>query len=346
MPFFEDLGARTRAAWESLRRRCGGEGLRNGMKSGVSRLNRGSGRWRAAKWTVAALAAFCILYYPIGMAAMHRIDDDPSFAPPKIKDGQSLAVATTMALLDREVNVNGWRANDPFFLPSAALDNMPNFQLGMMSALSRFGTELADQLARTRGSSQIDPDVETAMGLLKYPGDVWIFNFSTSMLPTASSESQYMGAYRALGRYNERLAAATAVFERRADNLISTLDRISSDLGSSSAQLDRRIQQGGGLIFDRTSDDVFYRVKGRLYGTYMILKALGVDFAIVIRDKELGGAWEQMLESFRTAATLDPLMVANCDPDAQLCPSHLAAQGFYLLRARTQLQEVSNILLK
>lgn len=346
MPFFEDLGARTRAAWESLRRRCGGEGLRNGMKSGVSHLNRGSGRWRAAKWTVAALAAFCILYYPIGMAATHRIDDDPNFAPPKIEDGQSLAVATTMALIDREVNVNGWRANDPFFLPSAALDNMPNFQLGMMSALSRFGTELADQLARTRGSSQIDPDVETAMGLLKYPGDVWIFNFSTSMLPTASSESQYMGAYRALGRYNERLAAATAVFERRADNLISTLDRISSDLGSSSAQLDRRIQQGGGLIFDRTSDDVFYRVKGRLYGTYMILKALGADFAIVIRDKELGGAWEQMLESFRTAATLDPLMVANCDPDAQLCPSHLAAQGFYLLRARTQLQEVSNILLK
>jgi hypothetical protein len=27
-------------------------------------------------------------------------------------------------------------------------------------------------------------------------------------------------------------------------------------------------------------------------------------------------------------------------------PSHLAAQGFYLLRARTQLREISNILLK
>lgn len=298
------------------------------------------------KWSAAVLALFCLLYYPIGMALMHRINDDPDFAPPEIVPGQSQAVAMTMALIDREVVQTGWRANDPFFLPSAALDNMPNFQVGLFSALSRFAVELSDQLGRTRGSSQVDPDVEKAVGLLKYPGDVWIFNFSTSYLPTASSESQYLGAYRALGRYNDRLAQASAVFERRADNLIVTLDRIGNDLGSASAQLDRRIQNGGGVIFDRTSDDVFYRVKGRLYGFYLILGALGKDFETVIRDKELTGAWEQMLGSFRIAATLDPVIVANCDPDAQLCPSHLASQGFYLLRARTQLQEVANILLK
>jgi hypothetical protein len=29
-----------------------------------------------------------------------------------------------------------------------------------------------------------------------------------------------------------------------------------------------------------------------------------------------------------------------------MLPSHLAAQGFYLLRARTQLKEIVNILLK
>ena len=29
-----------------------------------------------------------------------------------------------------------------------------------------------------------------------------------------------------------------------------------------------------------------------------------------------------------------------------MIPSHLAAQGFYLLRARTQLKEIGNILLK
>ena len=138
-------------------------------------------RLRSRKDLELVITSYSIHYtklydYPIGMAVMHRINDDPDFAPPEIRDGQSLAVATTMALIDREVNQTGWRANDPFFMPSAALDNMPNFQLGMFSALSRFAIELSDQLGRTRGSSQVDPDVEKAVGLLKYPGDVWVFN--------------------------------------------------------------------------------------------------------------------------------------------------------------------------
>ena len=53
-----------------------------------------------------------------------------------------------------------------------------------------------------------------------------------------------------------------------------------------------------------------------------------------------------MMESFRKAALLDPWVVINGDPDAQFQPNHLATQGFYLLRARTQLREISNILLK
>ncbi len=53
-----------------------------------------------------------------------------------------------------------------------------------------------------------------------------------------------------------------------------------------------------------------------------------------------------MLGSFRADAALDPWFVVNGAHDAQILPSHLAAQGFYLLRARTQLREVTNILLK
>jgi len=339
MPKIEDFADRVRAGFAALRGRVH-------LKDGIGRLNRGAGPWRAVKWAAAAVLAFSLLYYPIGMAVFHSIDDDPAFGPGEVAAGQSRAVAEAAALIKREVADGHWIPNDPFFFPTAALDNMPNFQTGLFAALSRFAVELSDQLGRTRGSSQVDPDLEKAVGLLKYPGNVWIFNFSTSLMPTASSESQYLAAMRALLRYNERLGAGKAVFERRADNLIATLDRIGNDMGSASALLDRRVEEGGGLIFDRTSDDVFYQTKGRLYGYYLILRELGNDFSAIIKDKELGTAWEQMLGSFRVAATLDPLIVSNCAPDAQLCPSHLAAQGFYLLRARTQLQEVANILLK
>src|SRR5919106_1606960 len=255
-------------------------------------------------------------------------------------------VALTADLIDREINTNRWVANDPFFMPGSMLDNMPNFQQGIIAGLSRFAIELADQIARTRGSSQVDPDLNNAAGLLRYPGTVWIFDLSTSLAPTASSESQYRRAMVALRDYNERLAAGNAVFETRADNLLATLDRIAADIGSSSAALHQHLAENSGFGLDFQADDVFYANKGRLYAYYLLLRELGVDYARVIQERDLVAAWAQMLESFRTAATLQPWVVVNGAPDSQLAPSHLAAQGFFLLRARTQLREISNILLK
>ncbi|MGH6919538.1 MAG: DUF2333 family protein, partial [Geminicoccaceae bacterium] len=232
-----------------------------------------------------------------------------------------------------------------FFMPGSMLDNMPAFQQGIIAGLSRFAIELADQIARTRGSSQVDPDLNTAAGLLRYPGTIWIFDLSTSLAPTASSESQYRRAMTALRDYNQRLAQGDAVFESRSDNLLETLNRIAADIGSSSAALDEHLAQSGfGLDFQ--ADDLFYAVKGRVYAYYLLLRELGVDYARVIQERDLGSAWAQMLESFRAAATLQPWFVVNGAPDSQLLPSHLAAQGFFLLRARTQLREISNILLK
>ena len=71
-----------------------------------------------------------------------------------------------------------------------------------------------------------------------------------------------------------------------------------------------------------------------------------VDYAKVIQERDLTASWNQMLDSFRAAATLQPWFIVNGAPGSQLLPSHLAAQGFFLLRARTQLREITNILLK
>ena len=294
---------------------------------------------------VSALAL--ALYYPVGMIWVHRIDADPDFkaSAGDVSPGRSRAVAITAALIDREVNINRWTANDPFFLPAAALDNMPNFQQGVISAIARFTIELTDQIARTRGSSEADADLEKALGLLKYPGTVWIFDLSISWAPTASSEAQYRAGLRSLRRYNTRLAEGDAMFERRADNLIVILDRIAADLGSSSAALDRQIRENSGL-FDLTADDLFYAVKGRLYAYYLVLRELAIDFDNVLTDRDLTPAWTRMLESFRASVEIEPWVIVNGPPDSALLPSHLAAQGFYLLRGRTQLREISNILLK
>jgi hypothetical protein len=288
--------------------------------------------------------AAMLLYYPIGMALIHSVDDDPDFTV-EAGESESKAVAIAAALIERETDQHRWTANDPFFFPASALDNMPNYQQGMVYALSRFAIEMSDQIGRVRGSSQVDKDLDSAAGRLKYPGTIWFFDFATSLAPTAASEQYYREARRALLKYNERLAKGEATFERRADNLQATLDRISADLGSSSAVIDHHLKEGGFLI-DFEADDIFYQTKGRIYAYYQILKAFSDDFRQVISERELTKAWDQMLESMRRAAELDPLVVTNGDPDSQLLPSHLAAQGFYLLRGRTQLKEIANILQK
>ena len=295
---------------------------------------------------IAGAALIIALYYLIGMMFVHEIADDTAFQPTDVPAAGSRAVAITAQLINRETDVNGWVANDPFYLPGAVLDNMPNFQQGIVYALSRFALEMADQLGRTRGSSEVDTDLDKAAGLLKYPGTVWIFDFSTSLAPTASSEAQYRAAARSLDTYNTRLAAGAATYERRADNLQATLVRFTADLGSRSAIIDQHMAVGGTWGIDTRADDIFYATKGRLYAYYMLLRELGADFENVIRDREIGTAWQQMLDSIRQAAELSPVIVINASPDGLFMPSHLASMGFYLLRARTQLREIVSILQK
>lgn len=345
------LGDWARRRWMYRKGLSFGAGQGTGAKGGsgglLSRLDQ-PGMGGIAKRAAIALAVVLLLYYPIGMAMVHEIDDDPDFVPPAADAvaGGSRAVALMAGLIDREVNAHSWTANDPFFQPGSLLDNMPNFQTGIVSALARFSFELLDQVGRTRGSSEADPDLQKAAGLLQYPANVWIWNPTVSLAPRASSESQYRQARKALLSYNARLADGKAVFERRADNLMATIERVASDLGSQSAVLDQEVREHSSAFLDANADDVFYNTKGKLYGYYLVLKALGEDYDAVIKQRQLEGPWAQMLSTFREAVELSPWIVVNGRPDAQLAPSHLAAQGFYLLRARTQLREVTNILQK
>ena len=287
-----------------------------------------------------------VVYYPVGMIAVNRIDDSPSFSADAFEvDKGSHTVAMVIALIDRETNKHSWVASDPFFYPGAMLVRMPAFQRGMLSGITRFTIELYDHVGRTRGSSQADSDLQNATGLLNYSPYVWMFNFSTSWLPTASSPTQYRAGMESLKKYNTRLAAGNAVFERRADVLIEVLDRMSSDLGSSSATIATHIETQSGLSF-RTAADLFYHTKGRLYVDYMLLRELRKDFGEVIKSKELDNAWQQLLDSLNEGMTLGNFLIINAAPDSQIFPNHLATQGFFVLRSRTQMREISNILLK
>ncbi len=305
-----------------------------------------SGRRRLWRWTWRLLVVLLVLYYPVGALIVENIDDDSQFAPQGVAPGESRAVAVAADLVQREVDVHTWTPMQPFFTPAAILDDMPNYQRGIIAALGRFSTELMDQLGRTRGSSQVDRDLEQARGFLNEQPNVWMWQPSVSLLPTTTSAQKYRAGRQRLLAYNKRLASGQAVFERRADNLQALIDRIANDHGSDSAVIDQHIIEEGGNLFDLRCDDIFYFNKGRLYANYLLMRELGKDFQNVIQEKGLTNAWNATVETFRIAAQLHPLIVWNGYPDGMILPNHLAAQGFYLLRARTQLREISSILLK
>ncbi|MEL6965544.1 MAG: DUF2333 family protein, partial [Pseudomonadota bacterium] len=132
----------------------------------------------------------------------------------------------------------------------------------------------------------------------------------------------------------------------RGDSIDQCLQIVSSDIGGVSASISRHIEEHSTNLLDFQADNLFYANKGRLYAYYLLMRAMREDFADVIAERSLGNAWRLTLKSLEQAATLQPWVVTNGSPEAQFRPSHLSAQGFYLLRARTQLKEISNILLK
>ena len=75
------------------------------------------------------------LYYPLGAYFIHDIDKNPNYEVKPLDKTQSAAVETLAFVINREVNDKMWTPNLPFFFPSYFLDDMPNFQLGMMDAV-------------------------------------------------------------------------------------------------------------------------------------------------------------------------------------------------------------------
>lgn len=295
-----------------------------------------------AKRGLIYLVAAFVLYFGVIGSVMHRIDANLDFSPPNPVDSGSHAVNMAEALILRETVENRWTANDPVFFPTAFHDNMPNFQRGMMRAISRFTMEMETQIGRLRGSSAIDNDLERATGLLQFPTDVWLFDFDQSLLPIQPADTQYAAAARALRAYNMRVAAGLALFETRADALALAVERMAGELGSRAAIVDDHVSRDG-FIIDLVSDDIFYFNKGMAYASYLLLRELGRDFEDTIRAQGLTRVWAQALESLREASQQKPLIVLNSSGANSFLANHLHLQGFYLKRAILQLDEIARV---
>jgi hypothetical protein len=308
---------------------------------------------------LAGLAAAIILFW-VAFFVEYRIDDDPNLAPNPafVVQGGSRAVTMAETLMDLEINHTAWSPNRLWYHPVAYSSNMKNYQQGIQYAVARWAVEMADLLGRERGSGEADGDLGTASGLFKYDPTAWIF---------PSSVTQYQKGIERLESYNRRLAAGQAKYDKIASSLSLFLDRITKDLGSQSASLEltvlspddyspeekqhlndaeRAALSSNGGYFDSRAGAAFYATKGRLYAYYILLKAIGEDYHDALVAKNAAEHWENMLVSLRSAATFSKFFVANGAAGSYFTPSDLSTQGFHLLRADKQLQELTDIMNK
>ncbi|MDF1774591.1 MAG: DUF2333 family protein [Rhizobiaceae bacterium] len=265
---------------------------------------------------------------------------------------RSAIVDVTADLIDLNVNKNSWISSTLLYKAgffglswdaTPFLDNKASFQRGVQQAIQRTSQELVDTLGRVRGTSAADTDLDRARGRIQYDQYTWYFSLSPfgPLTPTPSAYREGMDRLRA---FNDRLESCEAVFDARSDNLIRFVDRIASDIGSTSAALRDRSDLSNAGWFDTRADNQFWFTYGQLYAYYGILKAARGDFADVIKSRQVEDVWETMEEQLRTTLELDPVIVSNGKEDGWIMPTHLTTIGFYLLRVRSNLVEIRSIL--
>src|SRR5690606_39164889 len=130
----------------------------------------------------------------------------------------------------------GYLSND-VMPPSVWLDNMPNFEFGVLVQSRDLARVLRNDYSRSQSQSTEDPDRAIAEPSLNFSNDSWIF---------PPSESRYRDAVRALERYRARLIdnnRSDGQFYARADNLREWLAVVERRLGSLSQRLAASVGQ-------------------------------------------------------------------------------------------------------
>ncbi len=205
--------------------------------------------------------------------------------------------AVTETLLDKP---GGYLSND-VTPPGAVMDNIPNWEFGVLTQVRDLARSLRNDLSRSQSQSIEDKDLAEAEPLFNFDNDSWIF---------PPSERQYRKGIAAVDRYLARLVdpqEQNAQFFARADNLRDWLAVVEKRLGSLSQRLSASVGQirvntdlaGDAEATQATPrpeeikvktpwleiDDVFYEARGATWALIHFLEAMEVDFAEVLNKK-------------------------------------------------------------
>lgn len=258
------------------------------------------------------------------------------------------SVATT--LLDKP---GGYLSND-LAPPGLWLDNMPNWEYGVLVQVRDLARALRKDFARSQSQSTEDADLAKAEPKFHFDSNSWA-------LP--ASEQEYRDAISSLSRFQKRLADPSqkqAQFYARADNLRNWLTDVETRLGSLSQRLSASVGQmrlntdvntaipAGSEEIVKTPwlqiDNVFYEARGQAWALSHFLRAIEVDFADVLAKKNATVSVRQIIRELEAAQ--EPLwspMVLNGDGFGVLA-NHSLVMANYISRANAAIIDLRQLL--
>jgi len=271
--------------------------------------------------------------------------------------------ATTAALVgvvDTLLSKPGGFLRNDRMPPGLYLDNMPNWEYGALIQSRDLARALRELLSRSQSQSKEDEDLAEAEPRLNFQSDSWI-------LP--ASETKYREAIRFAESYLRRLADANdpnAQFYARADNLREWLTTISSRLGSLSQRLSasvakqrvntdlageqnaRQATQAPSEVDVRTPwleiDDVFYESRGAAWALIHFLRAVEIDFAEVLADKNASVSLRQIVRELEaTQRTVWSPFILN-GTGFGLFANHSLVMASYISRANAGIIDLRDLL--
>jgi hypothetical protein len=252
----------------------------------------------------------------------------------------------------------GYLSND-VMPPGLWLDNMPSFELGVLTQSRDLARVLRNYYSRSQSQSIEDVELALAEQALNTDNQSWLF-------PPA--EVRYDEALAALQLYETRLTAepAGAQFYARADNLREWLAVVEVRLGSLSQRLSASVGQvrvntdlGGAPTGAATSeadgdvivktpwleiDDVFYEARGTAWALLLFLRAAQFDFERTLEDKNAVVSLRQIIRELEEG--LRPIrspMILN-GQGFGMFPNHSLVLASYLSRAHSAVTDLRRLL--
>ena len=269
-------------------------------------------------------------------------------------------VDTLIRTIDWMLSKPGGYLSNDVAPPGVWLDNMPNFEFGVLVQCRDLARVLRNDYSRSQSQSTEDRDLAIAEPALNFSSDSWIF-------PT--TESKFREAIDALSSYRTRLIddnRTDARFYSRADNLREWLSVVERRLGSLSQRLSASVSQPrvnidlagqpaagessprGGDIAVRTPwleiDDVFYEARGTAWALLHFMRAAQFDFDGVLRDKNAVVSLRQIIRELEGA--LDPVsspIILN-GKGYGLFANHSLVLASYLSRAHSAVIDLRELL--